>query len=76
VTQAQAGLPHLLKQAEEALITVTRRNEPVAFLVSRERMEAILETMEILANGEAMELITRHEAGAVSFRAIETLDEE
>jgi antitoxin YefM len=76
VTQAQATFPRLLKQAEEALITVTRHDEPVAFVVSRDRMEAMLETMELLANGEAMDLIRRYESGEVAFRDADVLDEE
>jgi antitoxin YefM len=76
VTQAQAGFPRLLKEAEEALITVTRHDEPVAFVVSRDRMEAMLETMEILAYGEAMSQIRRYESGHVSFRDAGVLDEK
>ena len=49
VTQAQAELPSLLKRAEAGEpISIARRDETVAFVVSRERMEAIIETMNQL----------------------------
>jgi antitoxin (DNA-binding transcriptional repressor) of toxin-antitoxin stability system len=43
VTQAQSQLPGLIKQAEEGQpVRIQRREETVAFLVSRQRMEAIV----------------------------------
>jgi hypothetical protein len=35
-------------------MSILRRNETVAYLVSRERMEAIVETLELLSNPAAM----------------------
>ena len=44
VTAAQTQLPRLLRQAEKvAAVSIRRRSETVAYLVSRERMEAIVE---------------------------------
>ena len=68
VTQAQTQLPRLLKDAvEEGSITITRHGEPVAYLVSRERMEAIVETLELLGDAEAMQAIRAYEAGKTKF---------
>ena len=67
VTQAQAALPRLLKQAKTDLVTVTRRDEPVAFIVSRERMEAFTESLEIMADPLAMRQITDYERGKMKF---------
>ena len=64
VTEAQSRLPGLLKASERgAAIAIRRRNETVAYLVSRDRMEAIIETLEILANPDAMKAIRGHRAG-------------
>lgn len=75
VSQAQAGLPRILKEAEDGLVAVTRRDETVAFVVSRSRMEGLLETMEILANPVAMRQIEAFEAGNLKFRDLSVLDD-
>ena len=38
-------------------IAITRHEETVAFLLSRERMEAIVETLELLSNPDALKAI-------------------
>jgi PHD/YefM family antitoxin component YafN of YafNO toxin-antitoxin module len=59
VSKAQAQLPRLVKQVceESGSYGICVHDEVKAFLVSRERMEAIVETMETLANPRAMEAI-------------------
>jgi hypothetical protein len=48
----------------------------VAFLVSRERMEAIIETLEIMGHAKAMKAIRAHEAGKGKFKDASCLDED
>jgi prevent-host-death family protein len=76
VTQAQSQMPRLIKKAEGGEpIHIRRRGETVAILVSRERMEAIVETMEILANPAAMKAIAACRAGSTKFLPLSTLDD-
>lgn len=75
VTEAQANLPRLLKDAAQHSIAIRRRDETVAYLVSRARMEAIVETLEILANPEAMKAIRAHQAGKMKFFPLSSLNE-
>ena len=76
VTQAQSQLPSLIKEAEDGTpVRIRRRDETVAFLVSRERMEAIVETMELLANPRAMKAIDAHRAGRTKFLPLSALDD-
>jgi prevent-host-death family protein len=76
VTEAQSRLPGLIKKAEEGeSIRIRRREETVAVLVSRERMEAIVETMELLANPDAMRAIAAHRAGRTKLAPLSALDE-
>lgn len=64
VSQGQAKFPGVVRDAEDGgLITVTRHDEPVAYVIGRKRMEAIIETMEILANPEAMAAIREYRSG-------------
>jgi prevent-host-death family protein len=75
VSEAQSQLPRLLKEAEAGgPISIRRHDETVAFLVSRERMDAIVETLEILGNRFAVQAIERHRAGKTKFASVEALD--
>ena len=76
VSEAQSRLPGLIKKAEEGEpIQIRRREETVAVLVSRERMEAIVETMEILANPEAMKAIAAYRARKTKLAPLSALDD-
>jgi antitoxin YefM len=74
VTEAQAGLPSILRQAEEQPVVITRRDKTVGYIVSPERFEAMLETMEIMANPEAMDAIRDYKAGKTKFLPLDSLD--
>ena len=51
VTAERAKLPPVVRSAQSGrVVGVTMRKKTVAYVVSRERMESILETMELLAN--------------------------
>jgi antitoxin YefM len=64
VKEAQRQLPKLLREAEAGgIATIWRRNKPVAHVIGAERMAAIAETMEILANPAAMKAVRSAEAG-------------
>jgi prevent-host-death family protein len=77
VSEAQSRLPKLLKEAEKGEpVCIRRHNEPVAYVVSRERMEAIVETLEILGNTEAMRAVRRHRAGKTRFVPLSALDKD
>ncbi len=77
VTEAQAQLPGLLRQAARGgSVCIRRRNQTVAYLLSRERMEAIVETLEILGNPQAMRAIQAHRSGKMRFVSLASLDRE
>ena len=67
VARAQANFTRLLKQAEQQPIAITRHDETVAYILSADRMEAIIETLEIMGNPEAMKAIREHQAGKTKF---------
>ena len=75
VSEAQAQLPMLLKRAENDLIIITRRDKTVAYLVSAQRMEAIVETLEIMADPEAMKALRRVRGGEGKYYPVTDLDE-
>jgi PHD/YefM family antitoxin component YafN of YafNO toxin-antitoxin module len=75
-TEAQATLPRLLKQLpRQKSLTITNHGRIAGFLVSKDRMEAIIETMEILANPKAMRAIRDFESGRSRGKDISSLEE-
>jgi PHD/YefM family antitoxin component YafN of YafNO toxin-antitoxin module len=75
VTEAQAALPAILKKAAGELIVVTRREKTVAYIVSAERMAGIVETLELMADPEAMGAIRQARRGKGKYFPLEALDE-
>lgn len=75
---AKAQLPRLVRQIEKTgdTIALTRDNQTVAYLLSRERLEAIIETLEIMADKRAMKQIRAHRAGKLKFHPLSALDED
>lgn len=76
IREAQAKFPAVVREAEGHAVAITRRDKVVGYLVSPERMEAMLETMEILANPGAMDAINAAEKGITNYLPLESLDEE
>jgi len=55
-------------------VGITRRQQTVAYLLSRDYLEAMVETMEILANPDARKAIANHRAGRTKFVPLLALD--
>jgi len=75
VAEAQAQLPALLRKVENDLIVITRRDKTVAYLVSAQRMEAIVETLEVMADPEAMKAVRQARAGKGKYYPANIVDE-
>ena len=56
VTKVKRGLLDIIKtmQEEDSTITMTRNGEPVGVMMTPSRYEAILETLEILADKQVL----------------------
>lgn len=76
ISRAQSEFPRMVREsAHGAAVAITRHDETVAYVVSRERMEAIVETMEILANPDAMQALREYERGKTRFHPSEALSD-
>ena len=76
ITEAQARLPRMVREtADGTAFAITRHGETQAYLISRERMEGILETLEIMSNPEALKAIRAAQAGKARIHPLEALDE-
>lgn len=77
VAEAKTNFSRLLRHVEAGeTIAISKRDETVAFLIPRARLEALVETMEILGNPAAMKAVRKHEAGRLSFHPLSALDED
>lgn len=61
VTEAKNRLLHLIREIDEkdAVLTITRGGVPMAVMLSPERYEGLLETIEVLADRAAMQSLRR-----------------
>ena len=76
-SQARARLPSLLKKvAAGDTIAICKDDVAFAYIVSRERWEAVLETMEIMANPKAMKAIRDAASGKARYYPLSVLDED
>jgi antitoxin YefM len=75
VEEAQVSLPRILREAEEQTVIITHRDKTVGYLLSPDRFEAMLETMEIMSNPAAMEAIRDHKSGKTKFLPLDVLND-
>jgi hypothetical protein len=77
VAELQSETPKILRQTQRrGMMAVTREGQVTAFLVSRDRIMAMIETMELLANPQAMKAVRAFEAGKGKFYSVDELDAE
>ena len=76
-TELQSRTPGILREAgRRGMLAVTEKGHITAFLVSRDRVMAMIETMEILSNPKAMKAIHEAEAGKGTYYSVDELDAE
>ena len=77
VSELQAQTPRIVREAERrGMMAVTRHGRVAAFLISKGRVETMIETMEILTDPQAMRAIREFEAGRTKMKPVECLDED
>jgi PHD/YefM family antitoxin component YafN of YafNO toxin-antitoxin module len=77
IAKAKRDLPRLVRGLKKSgSLAISNRGRTVAYLISRDRVEAMLETMEIMGNPPAMKAIRDYEAGKTKFHPVEVLDED
>ena len=77
ISQAKRDLPKVVRGLKKSgSLAISNRGRTVAYLISRDRVEAMLETMEVHGNPKAMKAITAARAGKVKYKPVEALDED
>ena len=76
-TELQSHTPRILREAgRRGMLAVTEKGHVTAFLISRDRVMGMIETMEILSNVEAMKAVGEFEAGQTKLHPVSVLDED
>jgi antitoxin YefM len=74
ISEGQDSFPAMIREAESGtVVTVTRHDEPVAVVMSHERMSAIAETLEIMGDAAAMHAIGEYKAGRTVFGTLDDI---
>jgi PHD/YefM family antitoxin component YafN of YafNO toxin-antitoxin module len=73
VTKAQSGLPKLCRSKKPLLITT--HHTPVSVLLPIAEYEALIETMDLLANPKAMRILRAAKAGKLKYQELDLDDE-
>ena len=77
VSDLQRETPKIIREiGEKGVCGITRNGRLMAYLVSKEKIEAMIETMEITANPAAMKAVKEYEEGKMTFKPVECLDED
>lgn len=73
VTQAQQQLPRLIKRDSFA---ISRHGKIVGFYLSKDRIEALIESMELVENPEFLKTLKKYKSGKMKFYSTDELDAE
>lgn len=74
IAAAQKNFPEVVAASEKGdPIPIERHGETVAYVISKDRFDALLETMELLSNPEAVDALRAHEAGGTKWIPLERL---
>jgi antitoxin YefM len=76
ITKAQAKLATLARFHGADIFTITKHDKPIAALVKWERLESILESLEILSDRDAMKHIREARAGKGKYLSLASLKKE
>ena len=75
IKTAQQKFSAVVQEACDHPVTITKQGRAVAVVMSIERLEAIAETMEVMADPKAMNAIRKHREGHAVYHDIDVLDE-
>jgi len=74
IKTAQQNFSSVVQEAADRPVTISNHGKAVAVMMSIERMEAIAETKEMLADPKAMAAILKHREGRAVYHDLSALD--
>jgi hypothetical protein len=73
VTEAQANLPRLIRKDSFA---ISRHGKIIGFYLSKDRIEAMIETMELLGDKKFVKALEDYESGKMKFKDFDEVFDE
>ena len=70
VTEGQAAFPSLVRQSRDSIVSIERHGKVEAFIVGRDRMEAIAETLELMGSADFRKTLAAYRAGKLRMKAL------
>ncbi len=71
IAAGQKEFPKVVtKSAEGDPIPIERHGQTVAYVISKDRFDAMLETLELLSNSEFVQTLNAHRAGKLRMKPI------
>ena len=76
IAAGQKSFPEVVSASEKGEpIAIERHGETVAYVISKDRFDAVLETMELLSNREFVRTLRTYEAGKTKWTKLEDIPE-
>lgn len=74
IAAGQKNFPEVVAASEKGdPIPIERHGETVAYVISKDRFDAVLETMELLSNPEFVDALRTYEAGKTKWTSLKDL---
>jgi hypothetical protein len=73
VSEAQANLPKLVKQDS---FSISRHGKVVGVYLSKDRIEALIETVELLGDDAFLKALKDYKTGRMKFKDLSALNED
>lgn len=74
IASGQKNFPEVVAASEKGEpIPIERHGETVAYVISKDRFDAVLETMELLSNQEFVDTLRTYEAGNTTWTSLDDL---
>ncbi len=74
IAEAQANFSRIARS--NSVVGISKNSKVIGFYIPRERFEGLLETMEILANPEAIKWINADKAGKLKYKPLAECEKE
>ena len=74
IAAGQKNFPEVVAASEKGEpIPIERHGETVAYVISKDRFDAVLETMELLSNQEFVDTLRTYEAGETKWTSLDDM---
>lgn len=71
IAAGQKDFPKVVSKSEQGdPVAIERHGKTVAYVISKDRFDAMLETLELLSNGEFVQVLGAHRAGKLRMKAL------